>query len=753
MKIFWKPYRVATCLYAMSHMMSTLSAATNTLPADIASRLDSYNVVWDTPSVSGSLESMPLGNGDITSNVWVEQNGDLMMYIGKSDNWSEATRLLKTGRVRISFTPNPFAGSDNYSQTLDLRKGEVEITAGTRKLPVNIKVWIDAENPVVNVQTDSKVPLEIACTSELLRPEAMTFIGGGDDPLSTSYRGLVDSPVKPHESADTFVSSPDRVRWYHRNESSFFKTILEKQNVGELADKYRDPYLHRTFGAVMIGSDMKPEGLSVLATEKPVKKNTIRIVALTAQTESADEWVRMVDEETEKVLSESLKKQYRKHCEWWNNFWNRSWVFLSGDETARRVTEGYILQRYMIACQSRGAYPVKFNGGSLTFDYKGQNGDFRNWGPGYWYQNCRLYYWPLTGSGDFDMKKPWFDMYMAMLPLQKEITRKYYGHDGAFFPETLNFFGGYIQDDWGWNNTGTASQTRWIRYHYEGALEMLAEMIDWYRHTGDSEFAKSYIVPFATQVIRFFDRHWSTVNGEYRFIPANSLEQFWDCLNPIDYIAALTYDIEELKRLPADIIGNELVAEWEGVLSKLPPLPKSADGKLLLPAEEFGIDRNFENPQCYVIWPFKLYGVTQPDYELALNTFNMRKFKTSNCWSQCAVQAARLGLSGEMAELLMHNAGAQDPSVRFPAFWNPGSDYVPDFDNGGVLAMAVQTMLVDNLGDSILVAQALPDGWEADFKLHAYGNTTVIGKAKGKKVESLDIFPASRATSVVYPEK
>ncbi|MDE6096582.1 MAG: hypothetical protein K2G52_10375 [Muribaculaceae bacterium] len=476
MKIFWKPYRVATCLYAMSQMMSPLSAATNTLPADIASRLDSYNVVWDTPSVSGSLESMPLGNGDITSNVWVEQNGDLMMYIGKSDNWSEATRLLKTGRVRISFTPNPFTGSDNYSQTLDLRKGEVEITAGTRKLPVNIKIWIDAENPVVNVQTDSKVPLEIACTSELLRPEAMTFIGGGDDPLSTSYRGLVDSPVKPHESADTFVSSPDRVRWYHRNESSFFKTILEKQNVGELADKYRDPYLH-------------------------------------------------------------------------------------------------------------------------------------------------------------------------------------------------------------------------------------------------------------------------------------PLEQFWDCLNPIDYIAALTYDIEELKRLPADIIGNELVAEWEGVLSKLPPLPKSADGKLLLPAEEFGIDRNFENPQCYVIWPFKLYGVTQPDYELALNTFNMRKFKASNCWSQCAVQAARLGLSGEMAELLMHNAGAQDPSVRFPAFWNPGSDYVPDFDNGGVLAMAVQTMLVDNLGDSILVAQALPDGWEADFKLHAYGNTTVIGKAKGKKVESLDIFPASRAASVVYPEK
>ena len=51
-------------------------------------------------------------------------------------------------------------------------------------------------------------------------------------------------------------------------------------------------------------------------------------------------------------------------------------------------------------------------------------------------------------------------------------------------------------------------------------------MIDYYRHTSDDEFARNYIVPFATDVIRFFDNHWPTVNGQYRFIPANSLEQF-----------------------------------------------------------------------------------------------------------------------------------------------------------------------------------------------------------------------------------
>src|SRR5271154_423698 len=70
------------------------------LPADVLSKLNSYNVAWTTPSTNGSPGSMPIGNGDITANVWVENGGDLMFYIGKSDTWSEGTRFLKVGRVR-----------------------------------------------------------------------------------------------------------------------------------------------------------------------------------------------------------------------------------------------------------------------------------------------------------------------------------------------------------------------------------------------------------------------------------------------------------------------------------------------------------------------------------------------------------------------------------------------------------------------------------------------------------------------------
>ena len=60
------------------------------VPPDVLAQLTNYNVIWNSPSTNGSPGSMPLGNGDITANVWVENNGgDLMMYIGKSDCWSE----------------------------------------------------------------------------------------------------------------------------------------------------------------------------------------------------------------------------------------------------------------------------------------------------------------------------------------------------------------------------------------------------------------------------------------------------------------------------------------------------------------------------------------------------------------------------------------------------------------------------------------------------------------------------------------
>ena len=44
--------------------------------------VDRYDVVWTTPGHRAS-DSMPLGNGRVGVNLWVEENGDVRLFAGR----------------------------------------------------------------------------------------------------------------------------------------------------------------------------------------------------------------------------------------------------------------------------------------------------------------------------------------------------------------------------------------------------------------------------------------------------------------------------------------------------------------------------------------------------------------------------------------------------------------------------------------------------------------------------------------------
>jgi hypothetical protein len=49
---------------------------------------DRYDVTWRSPSADAS-GSMPLGNGDVGLNAWIDPKGDLVFYISKTDSWGD----------------------------------------------------------------------------------------------------------------------------------------------------------------------------------------------------------------------------------------------------------------------------------------------------------------------------------------------------------------------------------------------------------------------------------------------------------------------------------------------------------------------------------------------------------------------------------------------------------------------------------------------------------------------------------------
>jgi alpha-L-fucosidase 2 len=76
--------------------------------------LDRYNVIWTSPS-EDAAGSMPIGNGEVVLNVWVERStGDILFYIARGDALSEISRILKLGRVRVHLDPNPFKGASDF---------------------------------------------------------------------------------------------------------------------------------------------------------------------------------------------------------------------------------------------------------------------------------------------------------------------------------------------------------------------------------------------------------------------------------------------------------------------------------------------------------------------------------------------------------------------------------------------------------------------------------------------------------------
>jgi hypothetical protein len=404
------------------------------------------------------------------------------------------------------------------------------------------------------------------------------------------------------------------------------------------------------------------------------------------------------------------------------------------------------LQRYLNACAGRGAYPIKFNGSLFSVDVpaEGLDPDFRRWGPCYWFQNTRLPYWSMLAAGDYDLMQPLFRMYRDALPLAQEKTRLYYGHEGAFFPETMYFWGTYNNDNYGWGREGKPAgltDNTYIRYYWDSGLELATLMLDYHAQTGDAAFLGGTLLPLAGAVVEFYDQHYPRHDGKLFIGPSQALETWQEADNPLPVVAGLRYVLTRLLALPAAQLRPGQQAEWRRLLGELPPLPMAADGSRLLPAERFDALRNIENPELYAVFPYRLYGLGKPRMAVGRATFEARRVKKTGGWHQDAIQAALLGLTDQAAADTLSNFAHHHAGSRFPAFWGPNYDWIPDQDHGAVAMTALQRMLMQCDGERILLLPAWPADWDVSFRLHAPGGVTVDVDYVDAKAQRLTVTP------------
>jgi hypothetical protein len=328
-------------------------------------------------------------------------------------------------------------------------------------------------------------------------------------------------------------------------------------------------------------------------------------------------------------------------------------------------------------------------------------------------------------------------MYCSALPLRRQATKTYYRHEGAFFPETMTFWGTYTDQNYGLNRQGKPvglTDNLFIRRYWQGGLELLALMLDNHDYSGDAKVREA-LLPLARDIISFFDHHWPRDDqGKIRFDPAQSLETYWDVVNPLPEIAGLRYVLPRLLTLPAE---ESLKRQWRHLLNDLPPIPsRTMDGKsFLLPAAQFSNTQNCENPELYAVFPYQLYTVSGPSemQEIGRETWLRRLNSGTGGWQQNAIQAAMLGLDDEAKAAVVANARSNSTGFRFPAMWGPNFEQCE--------------------GDRMLLLPAWPQTWDAEFKLHAPYQTTVEGVIRDGKLIEYKVTPESRKNNLTVFER
>lgn len=744
--------------------------------------LRQYNPVWTEQSKDAS-ESMPCGGGDIGMNVWVENN-EVLFYVSRSGVFDENNVFPKLGRVRLSFTPNPFENA-TFKQELKLEDGYVQIEAIKDGKRTEIQIWSNVFTPVIEVVVKSQEKIRFYATYENWRFEPLVWNIPGQERASIAFR---NAPMKAVIQPDSVNFSNNGVLWYHQNqERTLFDVTVLHESLGGVMPQLWNPLKFLTFGGYMEGRGMVPDRVVDdryvdtpfkgyrIKSEKALNQHELRLFLHTQQTPDIKIWKKDLY-----TLMDSFRPnrdtEFKRTRNWWNGFWRRSHVVINPDSSrvaspSWQVGRNYQLFRYQLGCNAYGKLPTKFNGGLFTFDPSLVNKnapftpDHRDWGGGtHTAQNQRLVYWPMLKSGDTDMMDSQLNFYLNALPNAEARVRHYWGHEGACFTEQIEWFGLPMLASYGWNRPALLhpgiQDNAWIDYEWDTVLEFCKMALEIHAFTGND--IHKYM-PLIEKCLQFFDVHYQYLaaqrsrsvldgNGKLILYPSTGCETYKMAYNAANTIAALKSVTSQLLHLPKEYLSQEKRVYWQGFLSRIPDLPfRERNGhNTIAPAVTWQRINNIEIPQLYPVFPWGLYGIGLPDMEVAVNTW---KYGVDNSdqkgyvsWHQDAIFCARLGLTKEAKEVTLKKM--TDSPRRYPTFWGPGHDWVPDHNWGGSGMIGVQEMLIQNVGEKIYLLPAWPKEWDVDFKLHAPGNTTIECSLEGGKIKHLVVTPESRRKDI-----
>ncbi|MFY0601291.1 MAG: hypothetical protein JXR03_16560 [Cyclobacteriaceae bacterium] len=768
-----------------------------------------YNVVWTSQS-ENAAGSMPVGGGDIGMNVWVEDN-QLLIYAQRSGVHDEYNGFPKLGRVRIYTEPNIFDGATIFKQELVLSESSIEISAKHPKHgDLKFKIWADVMRPRVHVECESEIPITYYAQYESWRTQSRALSIG--DQNEKDRWGWWDTGGWAKEvvlEPDHFKQEANKFSFWHVNPEEKLTSKNMYQMIGMEDDygKFYDPLKDAVWGGQLEGSDITFDKKTfgkygdTEYTGWRYKSNTLKkSLDLTmwfhnSHCGSGETWLNEIEKvKIEKSISN--KRAWKENLEWWKRFWDRSYIVLNPDKDEKdsvwRAGRNYNLFRYMTALNAYGENPTMFNGGLLSTDPGFVAGrfpfhpDWRAWSGGnYTMQNQRWVYWPMIKWGDFEHMESQFNFLERTLEVGKRRLMKHYGLEGWVFEEVGTVYGLPMPMHYGFDTVYIERRQRqpWMEpglsanwctiHHHTAMLEFSFMILEYHRYSGRDI---SKWLPIVKGTIDFFDnyyRHKAKFNANYKeydengkliIFPSSACESHYYVSNPVPDVAGLQAVVQG---------ALELSSEWQdeffGGSQNLKRIQKTIpdfhldqiDGDTVIPPGKSVAYSWWKKTELYInypMFPFNRIEIGDEEMEYVHNTYEHwdtwqtpKAWEIVDSWTNGNVAFARMGITEKAAALTLKTL--DDGPFRFPSFWGPGYDWVPDHNWGGTGSVGLQEMLLQTLENRLMLMPSWPKDWDCDFKLFAPEETIVEGKIRSGKLQILEVSPENRKENVVAKKR
>lgn len=740
------------------------------------------SLTWIGPG-RDSCDSMPLsGSGGAGANIWV-QDGSLWCYLGHGAAYDEEGTLLKLGCLRLTPAGGLLA-DPQVVQTLDPARGRIQVATSGGAWSADL--WFAGQTLII--ETHAQVPGDVGITYGTWRdrpyPQAPLDIFG-------------THPLYP----DVITSVPGGLAWGHHNRDfpATLPGLLAKQPWAKGTTV--DPTADLVFGGGLAAQPALTGG-----THAPVAWQTwtgsgwsftcpaarVQRIAVALRAEVGVDPVTWHQAATALTEGPALEEARRREADRWQEFWQRSWIRINAGagpaDAGWQVGRNATLFRYMLACNQGGHLPLLFNGGIFTVDnppgrITGNNNneltiqpkggaslpDFRRWiFCAFMAQNQRWLGWPTLAAGDPDLLAPTLALYRDRAGVAAA-RAAHHGAQGVVYPEPLDVFG--------FSRVSPRADGLCGAKHLTYDFAMMLEHAWMALHAHDTlgtDLAPD--LPWIIGTVRFYDSYYRAqtkkltgqelaADGHLAIFPANSLELAVGARNPIEAVAGLRRITGALLSLPEGAVSPADRTWLTLVQGTLPDLPTRVDaGQTILTfADAFDkLYNHWEFPEFYAVWPYRLVGVTHPaTIPMARATWDhlpperRTKIETDYSWMPLVVNLAGIGDAAGAKARVIDKLSDRRAQVRFPAFFGPGHDWLPDHNWGGSGTVGLQEMLLsaDPYGDpAIRLFPAWPMEWDVEFRLHAPRQTTVTGVLRGGKLVSFDVVPSHRRADVVLPQ-